>query len=141
MSTRAQASTANVHRLQPLRVLLSGRDRRFVRVTSFLLSRRGYDVIETTPAETVKVAERQRADVVLLETNDSRVTAARKVAALQALPAAPGVLVVVGEDDEQRWDGLATILKWAALNELVAEIEAASLARAAPLGETEDRAL
>jgi CheY-like chemotaxis protein len=141
MTARAQASTLNVHRLQPLRVLLAGSDRRFLRVTSFLLSRRGYDVIQATPAETVKAAERQRADVVLLETNDSLVTAARKVAALQALPMTPGVLIVVGGDDHERWEGLATIAKWTPLNELVAEIEAASLTRPAPLGETEDRAL
>ena len=37
-----------LHRLRPLRVLLAGRDRRFLRVTSFLLSQRGYDVVETS---------------------------------------------------------------------------------------------
>jgi DNA-binding response OmpR family regulator len=141
MSARATASTSNVHRLQPLRVLLSGRDRRFVRVTSFLLSRRGYDVTQAIPAETVKAAERYRADVVLLETDDSRLTAARKVAALQALSTTPGVLIVVGGNDHERWDGLATIAKWTPLDELVAEIEAASLSRPSQLAEAEDRAL
>ena len=36
----------NVRRLQPLRILLCGRDRRFMRVTSFLLSRRGYEIAQ-----------------------------------------------------------------------------------------------
>ena len=92
MTSPAQAD-ANLRRLQPLRVLLSGRDRRFLRVTSFLLAQRGYDVQETSPRKTLETAERHRADVVLLETNDSRVMAARKVAALQALPVAPSVLM------------------------------------------------
>lgn len=142
MTASAGAPAAKVHRLQPLRVLLSGRDRRFVRVTSFLLARRGYDVADASHADTVKAAERHRADVVLLETSDSRVLAARKVAALQALATAPSVLVVVVDDgDHERWDGLPTIRKWTRIDELAEAIEAASLHRPAQLADGEERAL
>ena len=129
-----------VRRLQPLRVLLSGRDRRFLRVTSFLLAQRGYDVQQTSPRRTIETVERHRSDVVLLETNDSRVMAARKVAALQALPVAPSVLVVFDDDHEEekdRWQGLSAVTKWTPIETLVKEIEAAALARPAPLTETE----
>lgn len=141
MTASAGAPAAKVHRLQPLRVLLSGRDRRFVRVTSFLLARRGYDVADASHADTVKAAERHRADVVLLETSDSRVTAARKLAALQALATAPSVLVVVDDGDHERWDGLPTIRKWTRIDELADAIEAASLHRPTQLADSEDRAL
>jgi CheY-like chemotaxis protein len=139
MTESADMLGTKIRRLQPLRVLVSGRDRRFVRVTSFLLSRRGYDVVHTSPAEAVKAAERLRADVVLLEAN-ARVTAARYVAALQALAAAPSVLLLV-ESDHGRWDGLPTIRKWTPLDDLVDEIEAASSKRPAPVPDAEGRAL
>ena len=122
----------NVRRLQPLRVLLSGRDRRFLRVTSFLLAQRGYDVQETSPKKTLEAVERHRADVVLLETSDSRTMAARKVAALQALALAPSVLLVY-DDEHERWPGLLTVKKWTPIDILVEQIEAAALARPTPL--------
>ena len=139
MTTGPAEAEAKVHRLQPLRVLLSGRDRRFLRVTSFLLAQRGYDVHDTSPRKTLEAVERHRADVVLLETDASRTMAARKIAALQALAAAPSVLVVVeGDDDEQqRWQGLPAVRKWTPIDTLVAQIEAAALNRPAPLSEIE----
>ena len=126
----------NVRRLQPLRVLLSGRDRRFLRVTSFLLAQRGYDVQETSPRRTLESVERHHSDVVLLETNDSRTMAARKVAALQALSVAPSVLVVY-DDEPEPWPGLLAVRKWTPIETLVEQIEAAALNRPAPLTESE----
>ena len=135
----ADPGTAKVHRLQPLRVLLSGRDRRFLRVTSFLLAIRGYDVQDTSPRKTLEAVERHRADVVLLETDASRTIAARKIAALQALASAPSVLLVVdGDDDEERrWQGLPAVKKWTPIDALVSEIETAARNRPAPLSEIE----
>jgi CheY-like chemotaxis protein len=129
-----------LRRLQPLRVLLSGSDRRFLRVTSFLLAQRGYDVQETSPRKTLEAAERHRSDVVLLETNGSRVMAARKVAALQALPIPPSVLVVFDDESEEakdRWQGLSAVTKWTPMETLLEQIEAAALARPRPLTDTE----
>jgi len=125
-----------VRRLQPLRVLLSGRDRRFLRVTSFLLAQRGYDIQESSPRKTLESVERHRADVVLLETNDSRTMAARKIAALQALSVAPSVLLVY-DDEHEPWPGLLAIKKWTPIDILVEQIEAAARARPAPLTESE----
>jgi CheY-like chemotaxis protein len=141
MSAHAEASTSKLHRLQPLRVLICGTDRGFVRVTSFLLSRRGYAVAEAVPSDTVEATERHRADVVLLETNRSRVMAARKLAALHALGTPPSVLVVIDDGDDERWDGLPTVRKWAPLDDLVERIEAAALSRPMPAPATEPHAL
>jgi CheY-like chemotaxis protein len=126
----------NVQRLQPLRILLSGGDRRFIRVTSFLLSRRGYDVAQAEPGDVADAAERRRADVVLLETHGSRGSAARILATLQALALPPGVLVVCDRDEGSRWDGVRSVEKWTPLERLVSEIEAVSLGRRMPMLET-----
>lgn len=126
-----------LRRIQPLRVLLSGRDRRFLRVTSFLLSQRGYAVLETSPRKTLETAERQHSDVVLIDADGSKALAARKVAALQALPAAPSVLVVFDDDEEERWQGLETVKKWTPIDALAEKIEAAALNRPAPLLDVE----
>ena len=132
MDVQAGESVSKVHRLQPLRVLLSSRDRRFVRVTSFLLSRKGYEVVQAAPAEAVDAAARHRADVVLLEDGESRASAAKYAAALATLASRPGVLVVRGEDDRRSWGRMRTVEKWAPLDALVREIEAASLNRPTP---------
>ena len=126
-----------VRRLHPLRVLVSGRDRRFVRVTSFLLAQRGYDVAQSSPKKTLETVERHRSDVVLLETSNVRVIVARQVAALQALPVAPSVLVAFDGDEEDSWQGLSTVQKWTPVETLVERIEAAARARPAPLTESE----
>lgn len=126
----------NVQRLQPLRILLSGRDRRFTRVTSFLLSRRGYDVAHAELGDIADAAERRRADVVLLETDGSRAAAARVLAALQALAVPPGILVVCDHDERSRWESVRSVEKWMPLDRLVIEIEAASLGRRTPMLET-----
>jgi poly(3-hydroxybutyrate) depolymerase len=133
MQLQAGESAANVHRLQPLRVLLSSRDRRFVRVTSFLLARKGYDVLDAAPADAVDAAARHRADVVLLEGGGSRASAAKYAAALAALASSPGLLVVTPPESKQPWAGLRTVEKWAPLDALVHEIESVSLHRPTPL--------
>jgi DNA-binding response OmpR family regulator len=132
MHAAGHSYPANVKRLQPLRVLVSGRDQRFIRVTSFLLSRRGFEVAHAELGEVADSAERRRADVVLLEANGSRASAARGLAALQALAMPPGVLVVCDHDEQNRWDGVRSVEKWMPLDKLVAEIEAASLGRRMP---------
>jgi CheY-like chemotaxis protein len=131
--------SSNVHHLQPLRVLLSGLDRRFTRVTSFLLIRRGYNVAEAAPSHVVDAAERHRADVVLLDCGASRAAAALKIAALQALATRPSVLIVVadGETAEARWEGLPWVEKWLPIDTLADRIETAASTREPPLPEME----
>jgi CheY-like chemotaxis protein len=123
---------SNVRRLQPLRILLAGRDRRFMRVTSFLLSRRGYAVTRASLANAVGAAETQRSDVVLVELDGSRVDAGRTIAALQASAAMPAVVLLVLDAADNGWTGLRTLDKWTPIETLAAEIEAAALRRAPP---------
>jgi len=123
---------SNVRRLQPLRVLVAGRDRRFMRVTSFLLTRRGYAVSRSGLVDAVTVADRQRSDVVLVELDGSRVEAGRAIAALQASPAAPAVITLAADGAENVWSGLRALDKWTPIETLAAEIDAAALRRLPP---------
>jgi CheY-like chemotaxis protein len=124
--------TGSVHRLQPLRVLLCGRDRRFLRVTSFLLSRRGYDVAQASAREAVKRADDQRSDVVLLEPSESRAETARTIAALQTSAASPALLILFEDGDGTQWNGLSTAYKWTPVEKLIEKVEAAALHRMPP---------
>ena len=135
--TNHAVEDVKLHRLRPLRVLLAGRDRRYLRVTSFLLSQRGYDVVETSSKKTLQAVERHKSDVILLETNDTRGVAARMVAALETLPTAPSVLVVFEDDEDNRWQGFKAVKKWTPIDELVQEIETAAVNRPAPLLDVE----
>lgn len=123
----------NVHRLQPLRILLSGRDRRFLRVTSFLLSRRGYQVSQASMATVLEAVERERADVVLLEPGESKAAASRTITALQLTTASPALLLITnGSDGKARWNGLPTLDKWTPVDDLVKAIETAAFHRVPP---------
>jgi CheY-like chemotaxis protein len=132
MGLPRHAAPTNVRRLQPLRVLLAGRDRRFLRVTAFLLSRRGYDVTEAPLVESVLAADRFHADVVLLDAGMSRAEAARLANQLTALACPPAVLVV-SANGAKGSAGLRVVEKWEPIDDLVKEIEAASLERQLPV--------
>ena len=103
------------------RIVLVAHDRRFLRVTAFLLAREGFDVQTShdTP-RLLELVESHAADVAVLEPDGSAV-AARAIAALQALRPDVG-LVVVG-DSRQSLGGERTLPKWSELARLVAEIE------------------
>jgi CheY-like chemotaxis protein len=111
-----------VKRLQPLRVLMAGRDRRYIRVTSFLLERKGYVVHSSTVAAAAEAARHHRSDVVLLEGDKLRTDAARNAAAIEALNPNARVILVV-DIQPNAWPGLTTLRKWAELEELVDELD------------------
>lgn len=113
---------AEVKRLQPLRVLLAGRDRRYIRVTSFLLEQRGYAVRSSTIEAAAEAARRHRSDVVLLEGDKLRSDTARNAAAIEALNPHARVVVVVDNEPPQ-WPGLATLPKWVELEMVVETLE------------------
>jgi CheY-like chemotaxis protein len=121
-------TVANVHRLTPLRILLVGRDRKFVRVTAFLLTTRGYGVAEAELGDMLRVAERDKPDVVLVEADASRGAVASVVTQLAALPSSPAVVVATDAPD-RLWPQLRCVEKWAPIEEFVLEIERASLER------------
>jgi hypothetical protein len=114
--------TGTVTRFQPLRILLAGRDRRYIRVTAFLLELRGYTVRSSTVEDVAEAARRYRSDVVLLEGDRLRTEAAQRAAAVAALNPTARVILVV--DNPAPWAGLATLPKWMELDALVDEIEA-----------------
>jgi CheY-like chemotaxis protein len=102
-------------------------------VTSFLLSRRGYEVAQASMGTVLDVVERQRSDVVLLEPSESKVAAARMIAALQMTKASPVLLLIIdGSNGKARWNGLPAVDKWTPIDDLVKEVEAAALHRIPP---------
>jgi hypothetical protein len=132
VTTAGQKPGQTVTRLRPLRVLLAMRDRRFMRVTAFLLERRGYAVVQEGGSNVVDAALRSHADVVVLEGEPSRGTSGRTLAALAALPIAPGLITVVGGSAEEL-AGVAAVAKWTPVDDLAREIDAVSLRRGMPL--------
>ena len=132
-SDPARDAFRKVQRLRPLRVLLAIRDRRYMRLTCFLLARRGYEVVQDGGPNIADTAARWRADVVLFEPDSSRGATARTLAALAALPAPPAVLTVVGDSSRDGLPGVVTVRKWTPLEDLAREIDAASLRRGQPL--------
>jgi hypothetical protein len=123
--------SANVRRLRPLRVLLAMRDRRFMRVTCFLLERRGYEVAQEGGAGIVQAASRFRADVVVFEANLSRGSSARVLAGLAALATPPGVVTIKAERNGNGLADETAVKKWMSVDDLAQEIDAASLRQGA----------
>jgi CheY-like chemotaxis protein len=115
--------TGKVTRFQPLRVLLAGRDRRYIRATSFLLEQRGFVVRSANTDEAADAAHRHRADVVLLEGDRLRTDAARRAAAIAALNPNTRVILMV-DSTPPGPTGVRMLTKWADLDVLVEEIEA-----------------
>ncbi len=126
MASAADLSAPNVRRLRPPRVLLAMRDRRFMRVTAFLLERRGYAVVQEGGSNVLDAAGRSRADVVVIEGEASRGDSARLLAALTALPTAPGLISIVDAETE-KVAGVPELAKWTPVDDLAREIDSASL--------------
>jgi hypothetical protein len=135
----AEHRDATVQRLRPLKVLLAMRDRRYMRVTDFLLQRRGYDVVQEGGTGIAEAAARFRVDVVVLEPDSSRGETSRVLTALAALPAPPAVIAVASDGRPETLPGLMRVPKWAPVEELARDIDAASLRRAAPLAQESSR--
>jgi len=112
------------------------RDRKYMRVTSFLLERRGYEVVQEGSARISEAAARSRADVVVYESDESRGSSARLLAALAALPAPPGLIGIGTDGAEEILPGVSALPKWAPVDELAREIDAASLRRGTALAQT-----
>ena len=103
---------SNVRPLHRIRVLLVGRDPYFVRVVRFLLERHGFLVATPRrPGNVLGEVERHRANVVVVDTTNSVASAARLVAAIEALHPAVGV-VAVGEDPSDRMSSFQVFPRW-----------------------------
>lgn len=114
-----------VLRPREIRVLLLSHDRRFLRVATFLLRRKGFDVRTATSTQlALELVERHAADVVVLDGNGSPADAARSLAGLEALYPSAAV-VVVTEEDAPALRRFRLLPKWSAAERLATEVERA----------------
>lgn len=106
------------------RVVLAARDRRFLRVTSFLLAREGFLVNSTRKLEDLLgLVQRHRPDVVILDGMDSLTMAARALAEIEALPYSVAVLVVAEVPEASSPRTVRLLHKWTSFDELLQEVE------------------
>jgi hypothetical protein len=112
--------------LHKIRVLLAGLDAPFMDVTAFLLGRSGFVVDRTRERrDLVRLVERRKANVVIIDGSDSLAAAARTVAALAAVHPRVGTLIVSEETCELSPGSIRVLPKWGPFGGLAAEIEGA----------------
>ncbi len=126
---RRKQGFGNIRRIHPARVVLSGHDKRFLRVASFLLARRGFHVSAApTNGELMGLLERTPVDVVVIDGSNSLSTAATTAAALCALHPAVRVLIAT-ENGNPGWRGGHRVIeKWRGFEDLADEVERAHVA-------------
>jgi DNA-binding NtrC family response regulator len=106
------------------RVVLAARDRRFLRVTSFLLAREGFLVDTTRKLEDLLgMVQRHRPDVVILDGMDSLTMTARALAEIEALPYSVAVLVVAEIPEASSPTSVRLLHKWTSFDRLLNEVE------------------
>lgn len=122
--TGPEREPSPVERLRPIRVLLVGRDRRFLRMANVLLSRHGCEVTPVErPSQLLEHVRSQRPNVVVLDGSDSLNVTARTVAVLESLPVPVHPLVVYEGAQEDALRNLALLPKWGAFDQIVLEVE------------------
>jgi hypothetical protein len=123
-AVRPLRQLANVRPLQPIRVLLVGRDRRYLRAVDFLLETHGYATRRVVwTGSLVREATRFDADVVVVEAGRRFAEAARQAAQLAGLTPDIGVVVAVERDLPAGSERLAFVDKWAPFEALLTSIE------------------
>lgn len=122
----ADGRLANVRPIQPIRVLLASRDRRYLRVTAFLLEQNGFHVRRTSKVDPSLLAllDRHELHVVLLDATASLADAARTATAAAALYDRVR-LVLATEGGAEQPKGLTAIDKWAPIETVAAELREA----------------
>ena len=122
------ADLGNVRPLQPARVLLTGRDMRFIKVASFLLARRGFGVSHApSDRELMRIADEQTVDVVVLDASRSFTSALRTAAALSAAHPHLRVILATDRSTSDVHSTYQWIEKWRGLDALPDEIARAQL--------------
>ena len=118
----------NVRPLQPARVLVSGRDKRFLKVASFLLARRGFEVTHAATAdELMELTDKEPFDVVVLDASSSLTASLRTAAALTALHPNVRILFATDRYSDRVAPPYAQIDKWRGLDALPDEVSRAQL--------------
>jgi hypothetical protein len=114
----------NVRPIQPIRLVLASRDRRYLRVTALLLEQRGFDVHRTskTDPSLIGVLDRYRPHVVLLDATSSLADAGRTATAIAGLH--DRVRLVIAKDEHAaELKGFRSVDKWSAIEDLASELE------------------
>jgi len=132
----------NVTPLRPLRILLVGRDARFMRAIAFLFGRRGYDVRRLSrPERIAREAESFGADVVVIDGEDAVAEMSRQATALVATTDSVGVVVVTTREAPPGSARLQYVEKWAPFDELAEAVERSWAEIAAAPSERSKRSL
>jgi hypothetical protein len=117
---------ANVRPLRPIRVLLAGREVRYLRALAFLFERRGYEThLSLRPASFFDDAEAFNPEVVVLVEGDSFGDAVGQAAALIASSRRVSVVVSTSRPDAPGAERLRFVPKWGSFPELAAAVERA----------------
>jgi ActR/RegA family two-component response regulator len=113
----------NVRALQPARVILAGRDKRFIKMAAFLLARRGYQVSQAaTDNELMSLADNQSIDVVVLDASMSLSSSLRTAAALTAVHPHLRVILATDRSTSAVESTYTRIDKWRGLGALPDEV-------------------
>jgi hypothetical protein len=117
---------ANVRPLRRVRVLISGRDPRYVRAIAFLLERRGYDARPRLTAGALFAdVEEHKPDVVILVEADSFGDAVGQALELLGLSDTLSVIVATKRPEAPSTNRLRFIEKWASFDTLAEAVERA----------------
>ena len=117
-------SLRNVRTLRPIRVLLVGRDTRYLRAVDFLLCSRGYETRRIVRARNLgREAARFDADVVVVEAGRDFDAAARQAGELTGNVPEIGVVVALERRPPADAERLRFVGKWAPFETLAEAIE------------------
>jgi CheY-like chemotaxis protein len=128
-----QPGFGNVRALQPPRVVVTGRDKRFVKVASFLLARRGFQVSHVeSEKELMQLADKESIDVVVLDASMSPSSSLRTAVALSAVHPHVRILLATDRNGPQFGSTYAQVDKWRGLGSLPEEVERVHLGLSEP---------
>ncbi len=121
-----ESQAASVERLHPVRVLLIGTDRRFLRVAGALLASEGHLVKSSErPSELIELVHGLGTDVAVIDASRSLPEAVRAAASLRGLPQPVATVLVADRDRLGLLSGVAVVRKWGSFDELSSKVEEA----------------
>jgi CheY-like chemotaxis protein len=128
----AEAGTLASLRPEPVRVLLVGNDRRFLRVAGALLAAEGHVVYSTErSSDLLELVHRLDTDVAVIDASRSLTHAARAATSLRGLPVPVATVLVAERNGSSAVPGMALVYKWSGFEELCSRVEAAYVWRRA----------
>jgi hypothetical protein len=117
---------ANVRPLRPIRVLFAGRDPRYIRVMSFLLSRRGYETRRSTKDGVLFAdVDSFRPDIVILAEGETFGDTVGQAVAVLGRTENVSVIVSTSREDAPSASRLRFVQRWGSFDALVDAVERA----------------